>query len=145
MVALPIYEYYTGKLNTRGHEHLYAAAIFVLGLIAFHVAWRSLGRIVFSKDGITHFHLGRKTYISYLAIREIKNRSWLMSLKIIGPDAIIYIEKQIDDYLLAYEILFEKVKHKLEKKTPGQLYFPSCKQPVNNIDLLSGCVWLPVP
>lgn len=124
MVALPIYEYYTGKLDYQQHEHLYAAAIFVLGLIAFHAAWRSLGRVVFSKNGITHIHLGRKTFISYLAIREIRNRPGLMSLKIIGMDATIYIEKQIDSYPLAYEILFEKVKDKLQSKNHSQLYFP---------------------
>ena len=124
MILLPAYDHYRGTLDYQENEHFFAFGIVVLGLIAMHVAWRTLGRITFTSKGITHTHLGRTTFISYSSIREIRNRPWLMSLKIIGPESVIYIEKQIQDYPLAYEILYEKARSKLERNQKIRLSMP---------------------
>jgi hypothetical protein len=124
MILLPAYEYYRGTLDYQENEHFYALGVFLLGLVAMHAAWRTLGYIIFTPKGISHVRLGRTTFISYSAIREIRNRPWLMSLKVIGPENVIYIEKQIQDYPLAYEILHDKTKGKLERSQQKRLSMP---------------------
>ena len=141
MVLLFPIEIYRGTLDYKANEHLYAFGVFLLGLVAIHAAWRTLGRIIFTEKGLSHVHLGRTTFISYSAIREIRNRPWLMSLKVIGPEAVIYIEKQIHRYPLAYEILYEKVGSKLVKNRAIRLSMPYVVNTAGNqyISALSIC------
>jgi len=124
MILLPAFEFYRGTMDYKANEHYYAFGIFLLGLVVIHAAWRTLGHITFTPNGISHTRLGQTNFISYSAISEIRNRPWLMSLEIISPETVIYIEKQIKDYPLAYEILYDEAGSKLERNRSMRLTIP---------------------
>lgn len=129
LILLPVYLFYQDGLN-KEYEPLSAFLLFLLGIWVLHGGWRALGRVIFTKEGVSYIRFGRTTFISYLDIREIRNRYWMKSLKIVCSNEVIFIEKQINGYMLAYEILFEKARDKLEMGRQKSLSMPIVAQTV---------------
>lgn len=114
LILWPAYDLYRGKMDYAENEHIAALILILLGVVSLHAGWRSLGRITISKKGVTHTRLGMRTHINGSDIISIKNRTMLMSLKITGTMGVIFIEKQIEDYPLAYELLSDMAPDRLE-------------------------------
>ncbi|MDH5766064.1 MAG: hypothetical protein OEZ38_08610, partial [Gammaproteobacteria bacterium] len=124
LVLLPPFEFFSDKINYADNEHVAAFIMFLFGFVSLHMGWRSLGKLILTDQLIIHRRFGLETVIDYQDITSISNRQMLMSLKIASSQDVIFIEKQISDYDLVYELLLEKVPLKLEPELHGTISLP---------------------